>query len=712
MDRRRPPVADFLQSKEVQERLQQKIGEVRAKSTVTISRAAELFGFSENRLRDWERRGLLSAERTLKQDSKGPAHRQYTPADLDKLAVIQALLDGGYSLSELEREVEVIWQAAGNLADSHVQIKEERTRAESLPLDRRVERMNEESAWRYIVSQALRLSLMLIREKAPDTIVGLVLPLYRDLRQELAPAPASLCDVGPALIGWLDPKLPFCAFLESTPHFEYSTDFRLHKLLVMEANVPVEDTAQDSTLIVVQRKAKPLTLTPLIVETIRGLLALVYQNSEKWKPCFDDGPRDWVYYGTNFAGNTIPTDILLKNLTNAVIALGGETNGRNRWNFCCLLLPEDDTLPLQQRSLVVCAQSDTAPHTLETTVVSPREENPGLSIKAFQSGHCFYRPDIAPDDPMIAHRTKEGPIRSAIAIPISGEGGLSAGVMYVTANEPHAFSERDQRLLRMMSRMVEELLATYTARQWFERKLTPILERPQLVDPAFEGFLSEGDFVRDLETLLERLKEKMGRWEEPVRLEPLPLPERAARFWEDEKLGVVSLIAIDIDNQSRIASKYGNLAARNLVREIGQQIKVELSYLEKYANVPLYHIYADRFYLLLDGISLEDAQNEARQLKQSLNGDYTIRSSSITLSEQSISPEKSLDIKNITVHLVVSTYPYTKLEEVLRRSTYKNAIAGARDIIVGSINGSLSKGASKGDVIISWNPGGWNYIEL
>jgi GGDEF domain-containing protein len=204
----------------------------------------------------------------------------------------------------------------------------------------------------------------------------------------------------------------------------------------------------------------------------------------------------------------------------------------------------------------------------------------------------------------------------------------------------------------------------------------------------------------------------MGRWEEPVRLEPLPLPERAARFWEDEKLGVVSLIAIDIDNQSRIASKYGNLAARNLVREIGQQIKVELSYLEKYANVPLYHIYADRFYLLLDGISLEDAQNEARQLKQSLNGDYTIRSSSITLSEQSISPEKSLDIKNITVHLVVSTYPYTKLEEVLRRSTYKNAIAGARDIIVGSINGSLSKGASKGDVIISWNPGGWNYIEL
>jgi DNA-binding transcriptional MerR regulator/GGDEF domain-containing protein/GAF domain-containing protein len=708
MDRRRPPVADYLQSKEVQERLQQKIGEVRAKSTVTISRAAELFGFSENRLRDWEKRGLLSAERAAKQDGKGPAHRQYTPADLDKLAVIQALLDGGYSLSELERAVEVIWQAAGNLADGHAQAKEERERAESLPLDRRVERMNEESAWRYIVSQALRLSLMLIREEASDTIVGLVLPLYRDLRQEPAPTPARLCDVGPALIGWLDPKLPFCTFLESTPQFEYSTDFRLHKLLVMEANVPVEDRAQDSTLIVVQRKAKPLTLTPLAVETIRGLLALVYQNIEKWKPCFDNGPRDWVYYGTNFSDNTISTDILLKSLTNTVITLGGETNGRKRWNFCCLLLPEDNTLPLQQRSLVVCAQSDTAPHTLETTVVSPGEENPGLSIKAFQSGHCFYRPEIAPDDPMIAYRTKEGPIRSAIAIPISGEGGLSAGVMYVTANEPHAFSERDQRLLRMMSRMVEELLATYTARQWFERKLTPILERPQLVDPAFEGFLSEGDFIRDLEALLEELRKKMGRWEEPVRLEPLPLPKRAARFWADERQGVVSSIAIDIDGQSGIAQKYGDETARNLCVAVGQRIKSELSSLEKYATRSVYHVNADRFYILLRGISLEEARTVGYQLKKALKRNYPIHFK-FASGKQPMSPEHLIDIPDITVRVGVTAYPYAKLEELLRRYPYDEAISEVRELITtGALNAKLAR-EQQGDGIVTWMPESWGY---
>ncbi|HLI08710.1 MAG TPA: helix-turn-helix domain-containing protein, partial [Ktedonobacteraceae bacterium] len=393
-----------------------------AKATVTISRAAELSGFTENQLRDWEKRGLFNRERNAKQDGKGSPHRQYTPADLEKLAILSDLYEQRYPIGELLREAEAISQIADTLTGSHAQAKEDQVGVERLPIDQRVERMNDESSWRYFVSQALRLSLMLICEAMPDTIVGLVLPLHKDLKKSQAPEPANLRDVGQALIGWLEPNQPFCAFLDPAPHFEVASDFRIHKLMVMEANVPEEDAAQDSTLIVVQRKAKPLTLTPLVVETIRGLLALVYQNVDTWKSCFDYGTRDWVYHGTNFTGDVVPTDVLLKSLTNMVVELGGKTaSGRNRWNFCCILLPQDNTLPLQQRSLVVRAQSDAAPHMLETTVVSPRDKNPGLSIKAFQSGQSFYRTEISPDDPMIAYRTQEGPIRSAIAIPISGE---------------------------------------------------------------------------------------------------------------------------------------------------------------------------------------------------------------------------------------------------------------------------------------------------
>ncbi len=73
--------------KEVQERIQKNMPDARSKVTVTISRAAGLFDFTESQLREWEKRGLLKTERTaLSQDSKASTgHRQFTPPDeLDK----------------------------------------------------------------------------------------------------------------------------------------------------------------------------------------------------------------------------------------------------------------------------------------------------------------------------------------------------------------------------------------------------------------------------------------------------------------------------------------------------------------------------------------------------------------------------------------------------------------------------------------------------
>jgi hypothetical protein len=86
---------------------------------------------------------------------------------------------------------------------------------------------------------------------------------------------------------------------------------------------------------------------------------------------------------------------------------------------------------------------------------------------------------------------------------------------------------------------------------------------------------------------------------QPVRLPPLPAIERASRFWEDEKSGVVSIIAIDIDKQSSRAAKYGDRVTRNLAREVGMRILEKLASLEEYSWRKLYHVYADRFYLLV-----------------------------------------------------------------------------------------------------------------
>ena len=61
----------LLQGREIQERILKRMQDARSKATVTISRAAGLFGFSESQLREWERRGLLKSDRpTLSSESK------------------------------------------------------------------------------------------------------------------------------------------------------------------------------------------------------------------------------------------------------------------------------------------------------------------------------------------------------------------------------------------------------------------------------------------------------------------------------------------------------------------------------------------------------------------------------------------------------------------------------------------------------------------
>src|SRR6266480_5192675 len=105
-------VRTYLQSKEVQERIQKRMLDARSKATVTISRAAGLFDFTESQLREWEKRGLLKTERAaLSQDSKtSTGHRQFSPDELDKLALIKELMNQGYALSEIPQNIDDIWQ--------------------------------------------------------------------------------------------------------------------------------------------------------------------------------------------------------------------------------------------------------------------------------------------------------------------------------------------------------------------------------------------------------------------------------------------------------------------------------------------------------------------------------------------------------------------------------------------------------------------------
>jgi DNA-binding transcriptional MerR regulator/GGDEF domain-containing protein len=689
-DRNIQNIKSYLQTEEVQKRISENMLRRRSEVTVTIGRAAELFGFTENQLRDWEDRGLLTPQRSTKQ-------RQYTLADLDKLTIIRELIDAKYAPGDIPANVDGIWNEFYTSIE-HVQLlKSEVNRSNHLHIDQRIERTDEEVFWRYFVSQTLRLSIMLICEDIPETIAGLVLPLQMK-KAFIVHDPNDLHKIGNSLIGWLGRNRSFYTFLDNSPSFEFPSDFRVHPLVMSERDIP-----QENTLIVVQRKSRALSLSGSLVKTIRRLLEPIYQNVEKWLPCFDYGMRDWLYQVTDFTSSPNLTDDVLSGLTNMIVRLGGKTdNNQDRWRFSCILLPKDSSLPLQQQSLVVRAQSDNAPYNVGVVSVSPGKKvdsfginvfQNSLSLKAHQSGHIIYRPGILAGDSLIAYREKEGAIRSAIAVPIGGEDELSAGVIYVVSDETNAFSDDDQRILRVISRMVGELLLTYRARQLGMDRLADMITNPEAVDTSFKEFLSENEFLSDVETLLTDIQKRSEK----------------GQLQED----MVAFVAIDIDNQSSLASKYGNHITRNLSKEVGLRILGQReAFFTNLQYRRLYHVYADRFYFILKGTSLEGARTRAEHLRQVLQGDYRISSQPFPTSVGRPNlPENMLELSEVTVRLAVTWYPYGKLEEILKRYDSSTAVGSVMALINRSLDEVLDQGQREGgNVVISWDPQIWGYV--
>ena len=459
-------IRTYLQNEDVQERIRQNIQRGRMEATVTIGRAARLFGFTENQLRDWEDRGLLKPFRTTTQ-------RQYPPSELEKLAIIKELIDeGSFTPGLIPPDVNEIWSRIAS--EQHKEIIKIRTGEDKhLHLDQRIDSTYEELFWRYYGSHVLRLSLLLICEDIPDTIAGLVLPLHKNDAYTSVRNPSDLPKLGESLIGWLGLNQSYYTFLDSAPSFEYPTDFRVLPLQAVKENAP-----EDNTLVIVQRKARSLNLSVLSVGTIRRLLAPLYEVMD-WSPYFGRGMRDLLYLAPDFNSNINITDATLNGLADMIVRLGGKTkNGQNRWCFCCILLPEDPTLPLQQRSLIVRAQSKNSPHKISMTTISPGKYVQSISLRAFQSGRIIYRREITSAESTIALRELEGSIHSAIAIPVGGEEGQPVAVIYISSDETNAFSQDDQRVLRMMSKIAEELLLTYYARHHITQNLSDLIETP------------------------------------------------------------------------------------------------------------------------------------------------------------------------------------------------------------------------------------------
>ncbi|HLQ30958.1 MAG TPA: MerR family transcriptional regulator, partial [Ktedonobacteraceae bacterium] len=224
-------IKKYLQDTEAQKRIQQSIQRGRLEATVTIGRVAQLFHLKESKLRDWETRGLLSPLRS--KDITG--QRQYSPNELDKLAVIKELIDeGGFSPADIPDNIENIWKSISDSNGQQGQTlklsekqREQLRAVDLMPIDLRIENSYyKELFWRYYASRALWLSLMLICEDIPNTIAGILLPLQtRNVPISLR-NPENVHKIGDTLVGWLGQSRSFYTLISSAPSFEHPSDFR------------------------------------------------------------------------------------------------------------------------------------------------------------------------------------------------------------------------------------------------------------------------------------------------------------------------------------------------------------------------------------------------------------------------------------------------------------------------------------------------------
>ncbi|SRR5713101_347553 len=696
-------IKEYLRRRDVQERIQQSIEHARAEATVTIGRMAQLFHMKESRIRDLEDRRLLSPWRS--KDTTG--QRQYSPSELEKLAVIRELLDQGrYSIGAIPENIVNIWASVVQKMPTALPGAGQREfvrEADSLPIDQRVNfAIYKELFWRYYASHVLYLALAMIYEETRFTPrAGLILPLHTPDAYLKVQETQDLSAIGESLVGWLGQSRSFYTFLATNPSFQYPGTFSVMPLKIIEEGISKEDKPLDNTLLVIPRldDASRLTLSQPTVEVIRRLLEPLYAEVPDWNFYLGPGMRDIVDPFLDVTMNPTIQDTILTNLANTIVRLGGAD--QRRWKFCCILTPDHPYLPFQKRSLVVRAKSRNAPsiYKIGTTAVSPTDSVISISLRAYQGGRVVYHHRVAPEDKAIANREQEDP-GSSVAIPIGGEAEIPMGVLYVAAAGPDGFNDRDQRVLRIVARMIHELFMTYQARRQASQKFLPLLRNPGIVDPTFGVFASETDFIYDVESLLQDVQTMAG-------LEPFDKDDEQQYTTEY----AVSFISIDIDRQADLTDKYGDRVARNLSRSVGQRIQRQVAALfTNPADCKLYHAYADRYYLRLNKISLKDARAKARLLKQALDGSYQIDAVRFTF-EQPTPDDNLIKSPEVTVRLGVGSYTYAKLQKVLERYSAATALSSTTVLIIEALDMMLKAGQDQGgNNIMSWDYREWGWI--
>jgi hypothetical protein len=179
-------------------------------------------------------------------------------------------------------------------------------------------------------------------------------------------------------------------------------------------------------------------------------------------------------------------------------------------------------------------------------------------------------------------------------------------------------------------------------------KLSAVMKNPVNTDTLFDNFLSEDQLVRDIDSLLADLQEQIARQLGGNRQE-------------------VSFIAVELSDQSDHDTKYDYLLLRNVYLHIGELIDKHFRSLFSLPGYTQpYHIYGSRYYIFLPNVSLEEVRKQAKGLKKALDGTYTFNSLAVSIGE-TIPLAPAQELSGVVTNIGVSSYLYTKLEDILQR---------------------------------------------
>jgi hypothetical protein len=394
------------------------------------------------------------------------------------------------------------------------------------------------------------------------------------------------------------------------------------------------------------------------------LLALLQQQAGEWGPLIEENTSPFTYYAPEFRDPSLG-DFLLTQFAERVAALGWARRAPDHadeplWSFAAILLPKDRLRPMSQQSLIVQAQSGGSPYRVGETTVSPTNPLP-LSLHAYQGSQIVSLNHVSPNDPYLyGIQKEEHATRSAIAVPIEGEHGQALGVLYLASEEEAAFSQEDHLLLRLMGRLAGELLLTYRARDMLVHRLASVITTPDLADAYLAEFQGEEAFVQELEGWLRELQSAP---QTPPNGN-VPLEEKPGNR---EPLQQMVLAAIDIEDLTSTAYKYGDQAVKNLVRAVGKKLARLLTrHLPRRAGqeVYLYRLYVGWIYLLFRNIQWVQVQAALFQIYPELNQDFHIDPARITDEQAIPTPGDKASIP-VQTRLVMNGYVRDVLKTML-----------------------------------------------